>query len=144
MVFRVCGVRQNICVQSLPQPWSGWPDFCLFTNMNGCRADWGGACLFTVCEWFEWPSSGVVGFFNHKSSWSCSFDLSTRPMHVMTDVPYLVRVAVVATRSNSFHSSLSAVISMAQAVLNLCVSRKVVLKQQVIWSTVCGAIQDLP
>ena len=33
---------------------------------------------------------------------------------------------------------------MAQAVPNLCVSRKVLLKHQVNWNTVCGAIQDLP
>ena len=45
----------------------------------------------------------------------------------------------------SDHSSLSAVISMAQAVPNLCVSRKVFLiKLQVNWNMVCGAIQDLP
>ena len=50
---------------------------------------------------------------------------------LMTDVPDLVRVAVVAPIGNSHHSSLSAVISMAQAVSNLCVSRKVFLKHQV-------------
>ena len=33
---------------------------------------------------------------------------------------------------------------MAQAVPNLCVSRKVFLKHQVNWNTVCGAIKDLP
>ena len=33
---------------------------------------------------------------------------------------------------------------MAQAVPNLCVSRKVFLKHQVNLNTVCGAIQDLP
>ena len=33
---------------------------------------------------------------------------------------------------------------MAQAVPNLCVSKKVFLKHQVNWNTVCGAIQDLP
>ena len=33
---------------------------------------------------------------------------------------------------------------MAQVVPNLCVSRKVFLKRQVNWDTVCGAIQDLP
>ena len=33
---------------------------------------------------------------------------------------------------------------MAQAVPNLCVSRKVFLKHQVNWNTVCGAIRDLP
>ena len=44
---------------------------------------------------------------------------------LMTDVPYLVRVAVVAPIGNSDHSSLSAVISMAQAVSNLCASKKI-------------------
>ena len=33
---------------------------------------------------------------------------------------------------------------MAQAVPNLRVSRKVYLKHQVNWNTVCGVIQDLP
>ena len=47
---------------------------------------------------------------------------------LMTDVPDLVRVAAVAPIGNSDHSSLSAVISMAQAVPNLCVIRKVFLK----------------
>ena len=42
----------------------------------------------------------------------------------MTDVPDLERVTVVASIGNSIHSSLTAVISMAQAVRNLCVSRK--------------------
>ena len=60
--------------------------------------------------------------------------LSARPMHVvehlttldflMTDVPDLARVAVIAPIGNSDLSSLSAVISMAQAVPNLCASRK--------------------
>ena len=63
---------------------------------------------------------------------------------LMTDVPDLVRVAVVAPIGNSDHTFLSAVISMAQAVPNLCVSRKVFLKHQVNWNTVCGAIQHLP
>ena len=61
----------------------------------------------------------------------------------MTDVPDLVRVAVVAPIGNSDHSSLSAVISMAQAVPNLCVSSKVFLKHQVNWNTGCGATHDL-
>ena len=47
---------------------------------------------------------------------------------LMTDVHDLVRVAVVAPIGNSDHSSLSANIWMAQAVPNLCVSRKVFLK----------------
>ena len=57
---------------------------------------------------------------------------------LMTDV------SVVAPIGNSDHSSLSAVISMAQAVPDLCVSRKVFLKHQVNLNTVCGAMQDLP
>ena len=52
---------------------------------------------------------------------------------LMTDVPDLVRVSVVALIGKSHNSSLSAVISMAHAVLNLCVSRKVFLKHQVNW-----------
>ena len=42
----------------------------------------------------------------------------------MIDVPDLVWVAVVTPIGNSDHSSVSAIISMAQAVANLCVSRK--------------------
>ena len=63
----------------------------------------------------------------------------------MTDVPDLVYVAVVAPIGNSDHSSLLAVISMAQVVPNLCVGQKVFLKYKLNWNTVCGAIQeDLP
>ena len=39
---------------------------------------------------------------------------------LMTDVPDLVRVSVVAPIGNSDHSSLSAVNTVAQAVPNLC------------------------
>ena len=63
---------------------------------------------------------------------------------VMTDVPDLVRVAVVAPIGNSDYISLLAAISMAQMVPNLCVSIKFFLKYQVNWTTVCGAIHDLP
>ena len=50
---------------------------------------------------------------------------------LMTDVPDLVRVAVEASIGNSDLSSLQAVISMAQAVPNFCVGRKIFLKHQV-------------
>ena len=33
---------------------------------------------------------------------------------------------------------------MTQSIPHLCVSRKIFLKHQVNWNTVCGAIQDLP
>ena len=61
-----------------------------------------------------------------------------------TEVSDLLSVAVVAPIGNSDHSYLSTVISMAQAVLNMCVSIKVSLKHHVIWNIVCGAIRDLP
>ena len=83
------------------------------------------------------PSSRVVGFYHHQPSWSCSFWLRNclqlrpvgclvGPTHArgrtldlrMTDVSDLVRVAVVAPIGNSDHFSLTAVISMAQAVQN--------------------------
>ena len=48
----------------------------------------------------------------------------------MTDIPDLVRVAVVAPLSSSDHSSLSIAISMAQAIPKLCVSRRMLLKHQ--------------
>ena len=62
----------------------------------------------------------------------------------MTDVPDLVRVAVLAPLGRSDHSSLSITISMAQAIPNLCVSRRVLLKHRVYWSAVCDAIGVLP
>ena len=54
----------------------------------------------------------------------------------MTDVPDRVRVSVVAPIGNNDHFSLLAVVSMAQVVPNLCVSRKVFLNHQVNWNTV--------
>ena len=54
----------------------------------------------------------------------------------MTDVRDLVRVAVVAPICNSDQSSLSAVISLAQAVPNLCVSKNAFLKLFIIKSIV--------
>ena len=48
-------------------------------------------------------------------------------LDLLIDVPDLVRV-VIAPIGNSVHSSMSVVISMAQVVPNLCVSRKVFLK----------------
>ena len=63
---------------------------------------------------------------------------------LITDVPDLVLVAVVAPIGNSDHSSLWAVISMAQAVPNLYVGMKIFLKHLINWNTVCGAIWDIP
>ena len=69
-------------------------------------------------------SHGVAAFDFAKVS-GCD-QLVVGPTHsrggtldLLTDVPDLVQVAVVAPIGNSDHSSLSAVILMAQAVLNL-------------------------
>ena len=53
-------------------------------------------------------------------------------LDLLTDVPDLVLVlaAVEAPTGNSDYSSLSAIISMAQAVTNLFLSRKVFLKHK--------------
>ena len=50
---------------------------------------------------------------------------------LMADVPDLVWVAIIAPTGNSDHSSLSVVISMAQAVPNLCANGKIFLKHQI-------------
>ena len=64
---------------------------------------------------------------------------------LMTDIPDLVRVAVVAPLGSSDHSSLYIAISMGQAVPNLCVSRWVLLKHRVNnYTAVCDAIGVLP
>ena len=62
---------------------------------------------------------------------------------LMADIPDPVWVVVLAEIGNSDHSSLSAVILMAQAVPNLCDSRKVLMKLQVNFNTVFGEIQNL-
>ena len=84
----------------------------------------------------EWLGSTTtnrhgVSAFDFATVSSCN-QLVVGPTHahggtldlLMTDVPDLVWGAVVALIGNSDHSSLSAVISLAQAVPNLCASRK--------------------
>ena len=90
----------------------------------------------------------MVGFYDHELSWCSAFDFATVPCcdqlvvdptharggtldFLMIDVPDLVWVAVEAPLGNLDNSSVSAVISMAQEVPNLCVTRKVFPKHQV-------------
>ena len=118
--------------------WSGWGD----GHLNGHYQEWLG---FTMTK-----SHGVAAFDFATVSGCDQLVVGLTHAHggildlLMTDVPDLIQVAVVARIGNSDHSLLSVVISMAQAVPNLCVSRKVFLKHQVNWNTVCGAMQDLP
>ena len=107
-------------------------------DLNGHHQEWLGSTT---------TNSHGVAAFDFATVSGCD-QLVVGPTHarggtldlLMTYVPDQVRVAVVALIGNSDHSSLLAVILMAQAVPNLCVSRKDFLKHQVNWKTVCGAI----
>ena len=149
LFFRVCGVRQNLYVFSLYRN----PDLddrifdCLLPSMAAVQAEDVRASFLFVGDLNdhhqEWLGSTTtnrhgVAAFDFATVSGCD-QLVVGPTHacggtldlMMTDVPYLLRVSLVAPIGNSDHSSLSAVISMAQAVPNLCVSRKVFLKHQV-------------
>ena len=100
--------------------------FLFVGDLNGHHQEWLGSSMTN--------SHGVAAFYFATVS-GCD-KLVVGPTRarfgilglLMTDVPDLIQVAVVAPIGNSYHSSLSAVISSAQAVPNLCVSRKVFLK----------------
>ena len=62
---------------------------------------------------------------------------------VKTNVPHPVQVAVVAPLGSPDHLSLSAAISMAKAVPNMCISRMVRLKHRVNRTAVCDARGEL-
>ena len=115
--------------------------FLFVGDLNGHHQEWLGSTM---------TNTRGVAAFDFATVSGC--DQLVCPTHarggildlLMTDVPDLIQVAVVAPIGNSDHSSLSAVISTAEAVPNLCVSRKVFLMHQVNWNTVCGAMRDLP
>ena len=141
VVFGVCGVKQNLYVFSI----------YLYPDLDDRIYDWLLASMAAVqAEDVRVSSFLIVGDLkDHHREWFGSttmnrhgvaaFDLATDsggdqlvvgPTHarggtldlLMTDVPDLVRVAVLAPIGNSDHSSLSAVIPMAQSVPNLRVS----------------------
>ena len=95
-------------------------------DLNGHHQEWLGSTTTNCLR---------VAALNFAPVSGCD-QLVTGPTHgrggtlalLMTDVPDLVRVAVVAPLSSSDHSSLSIAIWMAQAVPNLCVSRRMLLK----------------
>ena len=128
LVFRVCVVIQNLHVFSLYRnPDLDDPIFdCLLTSKAAVQTE-------DVRDSFLF-----VGDFTIANNTGCN-QLVPGPTHsrggifdlLMTDVPDLVRVAVLAPIGNSDHSSLSAVISMAQAVPNLFLIRNVLRKHKV-------------
>ena len=155
LVSMVCRVRQKVYVFSLYRNHDLDDRIfdCLLTSMAAVQAeDVHASFLFVgdlnghLQEWLgsTTTNSNGVAAFDFATVSGCD-QLVLDLTHVnggtldlpTTDVPDLVRVAVVAPIGNSDHS-------MAQAVPNLCVSRKVFLKHQVKWNIVCGAIQDLP
>ena len=99
--------------------------FLCVGDLNGHHQEWLGSTTAN-------RHSGAA--FDFATVPGCS-QLVVGPAHggtldlLMNDVPDLVRVFIVTPKGNSGHSSLSAVISKAQAVPNLCVNRKVFLKQ---------------
>ena len=161
LVFRVCGVRQKLYVYSLHRN----PDLddrifdCLLASMaavqtediltsflfvgdlNGHHQEWLGSTTTNRYGVVAFDFATVSGC--HQLIVSPTYERGGTLDLLMTDVPDVVRVAVVAPIGNLDHSSLSAVFSMAQAVPNLCVIRKIFFKHQVNYNTVCGAIQDL-
>ena len=92
--------------------------FLFVCDLNGLHKEWLGSTT---------TNRHGVAAFDFATVFGCD-QLVVCPTHehggtldlLMTDVHDLVRVAVVALIGNSDHSSLSAVISMAQAVPNLC------------------------
>ena len=98
--------------------------FLFVGDLNGHHQKWLGSTTTNRHDVAAFPFATVSG---------CD-QLVVGPAHAyggildlqMTDVPNLVRVFVVAPIDNSDHSSLSAVISIAQAVPNLRVCIKVV------------------
>ena len=96
--------------------------FLFVCNLNGHHQEWSGSTA---------TNRHGVAALDFATISGCN-QLVIGPTHargetldlLMTDVPDLVRVAVVAPLGGSDHSSLSIAISMAQAILNLCVSRR--------------------
>ena len=116
--------------------------FLLLVDFNSHHQEWLGSTTTNL--------HGVAGF--NLATVSGRDHLVVGPTHksggtlnrLMTDVPDLVRVAVVAPIGNSDHSSLSSVISMAEADPNMSVSWKILLKHQVYWNTVSVSTRNLP
>ena len=163
LVFSLCGVRQNLNVFSLYRN----PDLddrisdCLPASMAAVQAEdirafflfLGYLNAIIRSGWVLLPRTvmELQPSISQLSPVAISW-VSAQPMHdggtldlLMTDVPTRVRVAVVPPTGNSDHSSLLAIISMAQAVPTLHVSRKVILNHQITnCNNVFAAIRDLP
>ena len=128
-VFRVCGVRQNLYLLSLYRNHDLDDRIfdCLLASMAAVQTEDIRASFLFVGdlnghhqEWFGSTTTNRHGVaaFDFATVSGCDDQLVVGPTHacggtldlLMTDVPGLVRVAVVAPIGNTDHSSLSAVI----------------------------------
>ena len=116
LVFMDCGVRQNMAAVAAVQAEDVHASFLFVGDLNGHHQEW--LCSTTTNRHgvaaFDFPTvSGcdqlAVGTTHARGG---TLDL------LMTDIPDLEWVSVVASIGNSDHSSLAAVISMAQTVPN--------------------------
>ena len=133
LVFTVCGSRQNLYVFSLYRnpDLNDWIFYCLLASMAAVQAEDIRASFLFVGDsnghHQERLSSTTtnrhgVAAFDFATVCGCD-QLVVGPTHtrggtldlLMIDAPDLVRVVVLAPIGNSDHSSLSALISMAQA-----------------------------
>ena len=138
LVFMVCGVRQNLYVYSLYRNHDLDDQIfdSLLASMTAVQAEDVRASFLFVGDFNghhqEWLGSTTtnhhgVAAFDFTTVSGCD-QLVVGPTHarggtldlLMTDVPDLVWATFVAPIGNSDDSSLSAVISMAKAVPNLC------------------------
>ena len=116
--------------------------FLFAGDLNGHHLEWLGSTT---------NNRHGIAAFDFATIFGCD-QLVVSPTHacdgtldlLLADVPDLIPAAVVEPIGDSDYSSLLAVVSMAQVVPNLCVSRKIFLRQQVHWNAVCCAIQDMP
>ena len=164
LVFMFCGARQYLYVFSLHHN----PDLddrifdCLLTSKAAVQAEDVHASFLFVCDLNghhqKWLGSTTtnrhgVAAFDFASKSGCDqlvVDLTHTldgPLDLlMTDVPDLVQVSVVAPIGNSDHPTLSAVVLMAQAVPNLSVSRefslniKLIIIQFIVQYRICSGV----
>ena len=112
--------------------------FLFVGDLNGHHREWSTTNRYGLAAFAFATVSGcdqlVVGSTSVRGG---TLDL------LITDVHDLARVDAVALIGNLDRSSLSVVISMAQAVPNFCICRKVSLKHQFNWYIVCSAIHYL-
>ena len=154
LLFRVCGARQNFYVFSLYRNPN--LDYRIYNSLLTATAavhsaDARASFLF-VCD-LNGHRQERLGSTTTNRLGVAALDFATvsgcdqlviGPTHarggtldlLMTDVPDLLRLAVVAPLRRSDNSSLSIYISMAQAIPNLCVSTRVLLKHRINWTAV--------